>query len=83
MYALLDPSFLPCIQLFIEPSIYQPFHQYQEMCEVPMDCEDKKSSRNISTSLVEDVKPELIQHANNNNNEDENDYPIAKRLKLQ
>ena len=45
-----------------------------------MDCEDKKSSRNISTSLVEDVKPELIQHANNNNNEDENDYPIAKRL---
>ena len=27
------------------PSLHQPSHQYQEMCEIQMDCEDKKSSR--------------------------------------
>ena len=64
------------------PNLNQPFHQYQEMCEIQMECEDKKSSRNIPTSINEDIKPELIQHGNNNNNnnEDENDFPIAKRI---
>ena len=62
------------------PNFYQTSHQYQEMCEEPMNCEDKKSSRNIPTSIVEDIKPELIQHGNNNNNDDDNDFPIAKRI---
>ena len=63
------------------PNLHQPSHQYQEMCEIQMDCEDKKASRNIPTSINEDIKPELIQHGNNNNNnEDENDFPITKRI---
>ena len=58
------------------------YQQYQEMCEEPRNCEDKNSSRDISTSIVEDIKPELVQHGknNNNNNDDETDYPIAKRI---
>ena len=59
---------------------HQQSHQYQEMCEEPRSCEEKESSRIIPTSIVEDVKPELVHHGHNNNNEDETDFPIDKRI---
>ena len=60
----------------------QRFHQqYQDMCEDPRSCEEKESSRDIPSSIAEDIKPELVQHGNNNNNnDDESDFPIAKRI---
>ena len=61
------------------------YHQYQEMCDEPTSREGKElpRGRDITTSIVEDIKPELVQHGsnnNNNNNEDEADFPIAKRI---
>ena len=63
----------------------QRYHQYQEMCDEPTSGEGKElpRGRDITTSIVEDIKPELVQHGsnnNNNNNEDEADFPIAKRI---
>ena len=66
------------------PSSGQRFHQesnqYQDPCEETANFEEKESTRNAVTSVVEDIKPELIQHGNNNNNEEESNYCLDKRI---
>ena len=62
------------------PRFHQESNQYQDPCEETTSCEEKESTRNVVASVVEDIKPELVQHSNNNNNEEESNYCLDKRI---